>query len=359
MRRRALLGAAGCSAFSAARSQSQSAFELALTLEEGTHIRCLSPHGDGPPIALASRAGRHLLIHHREKEWLRDPLPEPARSVSSDSRHFWIAAASGIWRRPIAAGTWVKEWEGEGLEQILFVGEKGYAAGAGKTVLFTDSEGKWTPLPAAADPTTNTSATIYHWIHFLTPRIGIISGASRPPRGGETGEMPAWLDPNPGARRKEWPGASLTLETRDAGLTWRHSVTSIFGKITRVRYARDGKGLALIEFHDQFEFPSEVFAIDLKTGSSDRAFRRKDRAVTDTWLFPGAGYLAAIEPPSDPAAAPLGRVYLFHSTDLHEWRELDFPKALGARAFLSGSPSGSLWIAVDTGLLFHLPETRR
>lgn len=352
MLRRGFLGSALCAAVQG-QPKAKSVFEVALQLERGVRILDLAPDRDAPPLVLARHPDGGLLFYNREDQWLREPLPQPAHSVCPSAEHFWIAADTGIWRRPRAGGKWQKMWEGEGLERILFSGEKGFAVGAGKTVLQAGAEGQWTRVPAADEPTTNTAATTYHWIHFVNDRIGIISGASRPQRKGQTSDLPFWLDPQRATRRKEWPGASLTLETRDGGRNWHHSVTSIFGRITRVRYARDGRGLALIEFHDEFEYPCEVFAIDLKAGSSARVFRRKDRAVTDTWLYPGEGYLAAIEPPADPAETPQGRLCLMHSSGLRDWDEIELPPTHGKRALLAGAPSGELWLASDSGTLLR------
>ncbi|MBS1824821.1 MAG: hypothetical protein JST93_05840 [Acidobacteria bacterium] len=357
MRRRTFFPTIAAGIGVSANGQSKSSFEQVYRLDPPATVVDFVPGGGDAPLVLARTAEEGLLIHHNAENWQRVRLPEFAKSVTQDGRYFWIAGVSGIWRLLLAGGKWEKRWEGEGLECILFLAEKGFATGSGKTILETSTGEEWRRVPAADEPTTNTANTTYHWIHFVTERVGIISGASRPPRKGRTEVFPAWLDRDQESRRKEWPGASLTLETRDGGKTWRHSVTSIFGKITRVRYARNGKGLALLEFHDAFEWPSEVFSIDLKTGASDRVFRRKDRAVTDSWLTPGGGYLAAIEPPAIASEVRQGRVCLFQSEDLHEWKEMPFPKVEAGRVWLAGTPGGALWAATDTGLLFRASVT--
>ncbi len=349
MRRRGFLGAAGLGAVSAWAAADST---VELRLEPELRVVDLVPDGETAPLILARGRSGGTLVRRQQGNWLREQLPEAAKSAARGAGALWIAGETGIWRRAEAGGTWEKRWEGEGLERILFLGDKGFAAGSGKTILEWEGEGEWRRLPAADGPTTNTANTTYHWIHFITERVGIISGASRPPRKGRTEDYPAWLDSDRASRRKEWPGASITLETRDGGKSWRHSVTSIFGKITRVRYARDGRGLALLEFHDDFEWPGEVFAIDLKTGASERVFRRKDRAVTDTWLYAGKGYLAAIEPASR-------RVFVYTSDDLKRWEENALVDIEGTRAWLAGTPAGVVWVATDTGLLCRLSEPAR
>ena len=355
MRRRALLRALGLSSI-AVRGQAAHNVRIAHRLDHGLRIVDISPDGDNPPLILVRSKEKAFLVRTDGGMWSQELLPEAAKSVATDGERIFIAGASGVWERPRKGrGDWIRRWDGEGLERIVFSGKQWFAAGAGKTLIRLEDDNQWRRVPAADEPSTKTAFTTYHWIHFVTERVGIVSGASRPPRGGRTADYPAWLDPHAEDRRKEWPGASVTLETRDGGKTWKQSVTSIFGTISRVRYARDGRGLALIQFHDAFDWPSEVFTIDLKTGSSERSFRRKDRAVTDTWLFPGSGYLVTIEPPIESGSS--GRLGLFHSTDLRDWRELEIPEAHGNRAWLSGSASGALWIASDHGTLFHCTET--
>jgi hypothetical protein len=351
MRRRRFLCAA---ATFPAWPQGNPGFQLAFRLEPELRILDMVPDGGDHPLVLAEGRQGGLLLRNANGEWLRESLPEPARSVASGHGGFWIAGTSGLWWRAVSGGKWERRWEGEGLHRVTFVGDNGFAVGEGKTILATADNGTWQRVRAADEPTTNTAYTTYDWIHFTTSRVGIISGASRPPRKGRTESYPAWLDTDPQTRRKEWPGASITLETRDGGLTWRHSVTSIFGKISRVRYARNGRGLALVEFHDAFDFPSEVFAIDLKKGSSERVFRRKDRAVTDTWIEAGYAFLASIEPPAPDAPDRTGNAFLYRSDDLQQWQEFALPlQAKGTRLWLAGTPDGAIWVALDTGLVYR------
>lgn len=348
MRRRGFLCAAGISAVS---GWAAAGVTVELRLEAELRVVDLVPDGDAPPLVLAKSPKGGMLLRHSDGKWLREPIPEAARSVARGAGALWIAGETGIWRRAEDGGKWTRAWESEGLERILFVGDKGFAAGSGKTIV-DYTEGEWKRIAAADEPTTNTANTTYHWIHFVTERVGIISGASRPPRKGRTEDYPAWLDADRASRRKEWPGASITLETRDGGKTWRHSVTSIFGKISRVRYARDGRGLALVEFHDEFEWPSEVFAIDLKTGSSERVFREKDRAVTDTWLYAGKGYLAAIDPSTR-------RAFIYTSDDLKRWTENALEDIEATRAWFAGTPAGVVWLATDSGSVCRWSEPSR
>lgn len=311
---------------------------------------------DGVPWALTSVAGRPSLLTRDGGAWESRALPEAAESLFPLIDGFcWLAGESGIWRSSDSGRTWSQLWKGEGIQRLFFLDEnRGYGVGANKIAMSTTDGGEhWEPIAAAAAPRTTPEYTTYAWVEFVTTRAGIIAGWSRPPRSGITDVMPSWRDPARSSRRPEWPGASLTLETRDGGATWKHSSTSLFGRISRVRYSRDGRGLSLLEFHDAFEYPSEVFAISLKTGKSERVYREKDRAVTDIALTSsGTGLLAAVEVPTDPASDDRGVVHLLSSEDLQHWTEEVLPEKLTARRiWVAGFRMESLWAATDTGVI--------
>lgn len=347
------LAASGAPATGWRASWSAPAGELLLDLAGGSDavIACAGQHD-------ASKSPQGFLLYSSEPgRWLRHALPEPPRSLFlGPQTQVWMAGPTGLWRSSDQGRLWEKKLAHPHLLRLVFADSaRGFACGLHKTVLETSDGGEsWTPVAAAAAPETNPQHTVYHWIHFATPRVGLISGVSRPPRKGRTGPLPAWRDPDPN-RRPEWPAASLTLETRDGGRTWKHSVTSLFGTISRVRYDVSGRGLALIEFHDRFEYPSEVFAIDLRTGQSKRVFRRPDRAVTDLLLFAGGdAFLAAVAPPERQARATLGALHILRSSDLVNWQEMPAPEPplLCGRAWLAGS-SHRLALATDTGHIFE------
>ncbi|MCC6341245.1 MAG: hypothetical protein IT166_03545 [Bryobacterales bacterium] len=304
---------------------------------------------DDKPLILLSKDGGAFSSH---------PLPaSPVSLCFAGERDLWFTSAGGLWRSGDLARTWKLAHRHDSLTRVYFVGpDHGYALGANKTVLETMDGGRaWNPLPAAAEPSTHAEYTTYDWVDFATPRVGVITGVSRPPRTGRTGPLPAWRDPLRDLRRPEWPSASITLETRDGGVTWKHSTTSLFGSITRVRYARDGRGLALIEFHDAFEYPSEVFSIDLRTGRSSRAFREKDRAVTDLLVFPGnRAVLAAIAPPPDPRSSTFGAAHFLVTDDFSNWTGMPIGAPLEAgRLWLAGDSLTSLWAVSGSGTILR------
>jgi hypothetical protein len=122
-----------------------------------------------------------------------------------------------------------------------------------------------------------------------------------------------------------------------------------------VGFATEGRGLGLIEFRGDFEFPSEVFALDWNSGQSSRAFRRKDIAVTDIGFdAQGAAWLAGIQRSGRRAA---GRVKVFRSSDLSTWVEvLVDHRAAASRATLALCCGATPWMATDTGALLRLSE---
>jgi len=315
----------------------------------------------GASNGLAAAVGRHrgtpsIWISESGGEWISKRLPDTPVSVQSTPGAIRMVGESGMWETTDKANTWQRRYEASGLTRVYFLNDqRGFVLGDLKRILETSDGGAtWTPLAAASEPTTNPAHTVYHWIDFMSPRVGIITGSSRPPRTGRTSDLPAWRDPDRSKRRKEWPAASLTLETRDGGNSWKHSSTSLFGRITRVRYAKNGRGLALVEFHDEFEYPSEVFSIDLSSGKSERVFRRENRAVTDTLLLPdGRAILAAVAPPADPEKSTLGKVHLLSSEDLQNWEAMEVPDLDASRVSLAAAGE-IVWAVSYSGAFLRL-----
>jgi hypothetical protein len=317
----------------------------------------LSASEDGLAAAVGRHRGAPTIWISDGQEWTSKRLPDTPVSLQCVGQNtIWLVGEGGIWHSSDKAVTWQRRLEAAGLLRVFFLNnERGFTCGDLKRILETfDGGATWQAVPAASEPTTNPAHTTYHWIDFVTPRAGIIAGASRPPRTGRTSSLPAWRDPDREKRRKEWPAASLTLETRDGGISWKHSSTSLFGRITKVRYGKNGSGLALVEFHDEFEFPSEVFSIDLSNGKSSRVFRRENRAVTDTLLLPnGTALLAAIAPPPEPQKSTLGRVYVLSSRDLENWEAMEMPELEAGHVWLAAG-GNNIWAVTDRGTVLRM-----
>jgi hypothetical protein len=291
-------------------------------------------------------------------DWRTHTIPEKCISLfARDKSSIWLVASSGLWYSADEGQSWKLRQSVKGLLKTYFLTEQvGFAVGAFKTVLRTQNGGAdWTPVGEAGMLDTNPAFTTFEWVDFVSPRVGIILGTFRPPRKGNTSAAPFWLDPRKRSRRVEWPATSITLETRDGGASWKSSKTSLFGRITRMRYAPDGRGLALVEFHDRFEWPSEVFLVNSASGSSDRVFRRKDRAVTDLLMFRGgASILGAVEPPADPARAPAGIMRLIGSPDGKNWTDIQIAGQIPAgKVWLAAAEADAIWAASDSGYVLR------
>jgi hypothetical protein len=183
----------------------------------------------------------------------------------------------------------------------------------------------------------------------------MITGWSQPPRRGDRYRAPDWMEPD--KARREWPGLTVTLETRDGGTHWTTGETSMFGQITALSLAADGRGLGLVEFFDKFEYPSEVYGLDWQTGKTSQVFRRKDRAVTDVLVQSGnPAYLAAVEPQGTLFHSPVpGKLKILKSLDLEKWEEMQVDyRAVARRAILAHAGQDQVWVATDTGMILKL-----
>jgi hypothetical protein len=243
---------------------------------------------------------------------------------------------------------------------VHFLNEQhGFAAGTKKSVYETVDGGKeWVKLAVTDKIESNPEHTTFTWIEFENQRAGSIVGWSRAPRKQES-ELPDWMDPQAAERRRQWPTSTIILQTLDGGKTWQPSVTSMFGRVSRLR--RAGRhGLTLVEFQDAFEYPSEVFHIDRAQDKTERAFREKDRKVTDVALVANSGYLAAIQVTGKLPQSPIpGRLIVLTSKDFVKWTpmEVDY-RASARRAVFAVADAQNLWIATDTGMILKLAGAR-
>ena len=272
----------------------------------------------------------------------------------------WVVTDRAIWKTVESGRNWRKLPKSpDGVLRVHFLDENhGWAVGTHKSVWETSDGGShWTAVSAAGDVKGNPDFTYFSWVDFTEDgRFGVIAGVSTPPRRG-AGRFPDWMDPEAASSRREWPALNLFLETRDSGKSWVASSSSIFGRITRVRLAEDGLGLGLIEFFNSFDWPSEVFELQWRTGKSSRVFRRADTAVTDVVVLSGGvGYLAAFEPGGELVRSPIpGRVKIFRSTGLKDWEEMDVDyRATARRVVFAAAGPQHIWAATDTGMILRL-----
>jgi hypothetical protein len=304
-----------------------------------------------PTAVVTSDGGAH---------WSLVPLREPPLSLFFlNESNGWMVGGKNLWRTIEGGRSWEKVAKlPQGTLRVAFLDEKhGFAVGAKKSVNETTDGGlEWKAVPAAAEPKTRDEYTVYSWIEFVDKANGIITGFSRPPRRDPLG-LPDWVNPEKAVERRQWPSVSITLDTHNSGRTWTASTGSFFGQITRVRLSPGGVGLGLISFTDNFDWPAEVFRVDWKTGKSGRVFRDRNRRITDVAVFSEKlGYLAGQEILGKLHQTPVpGRLKMYKSTDLQDWKEMDVDyRATAAVALLAAADEQNIWVATDTGMILKL-----
>lgn len=302
--------------------------------------------------------------------WTQVPLSEEPRSLFFLNESLgWMVTEKGIWATEDSGRTWKKISDqqkpnkkiGQAPPLILRLWfldpQHGFAVGYQKTALETRDGGHtWTAIEEAAKPAANPSFTAYTRIAFAGPKKGLIVGGATPPRRDESTSLPAWMDPQSAATRRQVPTLTLLLQTVDGGTQWISSTAPLFGEVTSFHLAGD-EGLTVFGFSDSFEWPSEVYRLDLTTGKSTRAFREKNRRVTDSAIFAGPrAFLAAVEPTGRLTSSPIpGKVRMLTSANLTDWKEMDVDyKAVARSLVLSGPDPDHLWAATDTGMILHL-----
>ena len=309
--------------------------------------------------------------------WSLVPLKEFPRSVFFlDELAGWLVTDEGIWFTDEAGRSW-KRLSGQIrlkrklldrapnpglLLRVWFLDpQHGFGVGLQKAVYETRDGGRtWTPVEEAGKPSTGAGAaySVYSQIAFADARLGLIAGGYLPPRADTISQdgLPDWLVPERALNRLQQPLLSLEMETRDGGARWNTSMAAVFGSLESLRLAGH-KGLAVFAYSDSFDWPSEVYRLDLTTGKSRSVFKRGDRKVTDTAIFPdGSAILAGVEPPGRLRSAPIpGKVKILTSTDLATWAEMPVDyRAVARRLVLAGPDRGHMWAATDTGMILRL-----
>ncbi|MBK5294453.1 MAG: hypothetical protein JJE04_22580 [Acidobacteriia bacterium] len=324
-------------------------------------LRFSSPRS-GMALGTLVRKGRArpsaLVTNDGGKNWHFVSLKEEGLSLFLlNEGHGWMVGGDGVWKTTDGGESFQRLSKLRGLVRLHFLDEqRGFAVGAPKKIWRTTDGGKhWDKVDAADQPQSNPERSIYTWIDFPTPQLGFITGWHEPERYENLARFPPWMDPKRAQRMRLLPSLTLNLQTTDGGKTWQSSSSSIFGKITRLRLLPGLTGLALVEYGANFEFPSEVYRVDVRKHETKSAFRTKDRAVTDFVILPGGQVvLAAIEPPGTVRELPLpGKLHMLHSS-AGGWTEMPVDyRAEGQRAVMSLAPGGSVWAATDMGMILE------
>jgi photosystem II stability/assembly factor-like uncharacterized protein len=283
---------------------------------------------------------------------------EPLSLFFLDETRGWVVTDGGVYETSEAGRTWKKIRAPKNVLEVYFTTpQRGFAAGLRKQAWHTSDGGiNWTKIAAAAQATGNPDHSAYNVIAFAGAKLGMIGGFNRPPRRNAP-RLPAWIEPEERPRRRQIPNLMLLLQTTDGGATWTSQTASVFGTLSTLDLSAEGVGLALIEFLDDFEIPSEVHALDLRSGKSTSIFRRKDRAVTDLKAVPGAVYLAAVEPTGQLARSPIpGALRILRSRDLKNWEEMEVDYRASANRVVLAAAGNEVWAATDTGMILKLGQ---
>ena len=306
---------------------------------------------DPKPVTLTTNDGG--------ANWTLAPLKEQPRSLFflNDSLG-WMVTDRGVWRTEESGRAWRKindQKKGLILRVWFLDPQHGFAVGYQKTVLETRDGGRtWTPVAESQTPAANPEFTAYTQIAFADTRRGMILGSSVPPR--RNGGLPPWFAPERAAAQRQVPTLTLELETLDGGVKWVPSTVPLFGVVENLKLLST-EGLMVFGFDQSFEWPSEVYRLDLTNGKSIRTFRERTSRITDTLMFSGRrAFIAGVEPPGRLASLPIpGKVQIYSSTDLNLWRKMDVNyKAVAGSVKLAGTDEQHLWAATDTGMILRM-----
>ena len=263
----------------------------------------------------------------------------------------WMATDRGVWTTSESGRAWTKLVNApSGILKLWFLDRShGFAVGTRKRVFETKDAGdSWTLLPIVNEVQGDPQFSVFGEITF-SEKNGMISGWNIPPRSTPIKK---------GETAPEIPRLTTMLETRDGGKTWKKNEVSLFGQITQVTMTPQGTGLGLIEFTDDFDYPSEVYRLNLRNGRSERVLRRKDHAITAVRLFAGSNKAMAagyeINGPVFRSVVP-GKLRVLTTNDFENWTDMDVdPRAVAHKAIIAGPDEDNLWIATDTGSILHL-----
>jgi len=341
--------------------------------------------------AIIDREGRKpqftsLVTSDGGKHWALTPLKEFPRSIFFlDESNGWMVTGESLWFTQEAGRSWIRISDqikpnkkladaphGGLILRVWFLdAQHGYAVGLQKSVFETLDGGRtWKPLAEAAVPTSNPAYSLYSHIAFADGRRGLIVGGYVPPRSAgksraerdEEGDLPDWMHPESTLHRRQQPRLTLEVDTLDGGVTWKSGTAPLLGSLVSVRLAGES-GLLVFDYVDSFEWPAEVYRLNLKTGKSESVFKKKDRLVTDAAIFAGGldgegrrAFIAAVEPPGRLRSAPIpGKVRMLSSTNLKDWVEMPVDyRAVAQSLVLAGPDAGHLWAATDTGMILRL-----
>jgi hypothetical protein len=323
---------------------------------------------------IVDRKGEHktrytaLVTSDGGAHWTLVPLQDAPRSIFFlDESNGWMVTRDGLWFTAEVGRSWkriadqikpLKKLGEQGVVlRVAFLDPRhGFAVGTQKSVYETMDGGKtWKPVAEAAKPESNPAYSSYTQISFTTGGLGLILGGYSAPRR-DGGAEPDWVNPERALKRRQVPTLTLQLQTRDGGAHWSSETAPLIGSLARLRLG-GLHGLGIFAFADSFDWPSEVYHFDLRTGASESVFKQKDRRVTDALVdADGFAFLGTVEPPGQMASVPVpGRVRIMRSNAFSNWEEMTVDyRAVAGSVLLAGPDRDHVWAATDTGMILHL-----
>ena len=288
--------------------------------------------------------------------WTEVPVKDTGISLFFlDDSNGWMVTAKGLWYTAESGRSWTHLKAPAGFLKVWFLDRQhGFGVGLDKNISeTTDGGDTWKRLAILSEISGDPKFTTFGEITFRGAR-GSISGWNIPPRKGG----PDWMEGDKQGGQRQWPNLSITVDTTDGGKTWSKTEASIFGQVTRLDLGKDGLGVGLIEFHDAFEYPSEIYAFNTKVGRMRRIYRETDRAITDIKQIPGTErvIIAGFEAAGTIYRSPIpGKLKVIATDDLKIWYEMEVDyRAVAKTAMLAAPDATHAWIGTDTGMILKL-----
>ena len=302
---------------------------------------------------------RLLLTRDGGKTWTQEKCDKnPLGVFVLDSVNAWFVANGRIVSTRDGGKKWEKFSQSDrGITQLWFsTPQDGIAFGLGKVFYRTGDGGRtWSAVPESESLNLQSLQTYLRSMAMLPSGAGMLIGDSTAVAP-EAPTLPDWMTPEKALGRKSQPGTAVVFQTHDGGRTWSSQLSSAFGVLRRVRMG-PSRGAVVFQYRESFQWPSELFLLDLRSGKNWSALRRKDLVIHDALLYSdGSLLVAATQPSGRLRNSPVpGKLRIFWSPDAEAWFEMKVDyRAGGNSATFSQCSDGSILLATDEGTIVQL-----